>query len=213
MKGCINIYIYYICKHDASIQGYSTDSQYGWQVKVYKDPLQLDNLTSRKGLTNATHALGEGPFAIPRILPTQKNANQIPPARALVFRYQVIQAVTFSSPSWRSLTTPKKGHVNSPSQKGHKDLPGTVCFLGVHCHNHLPQQTLWCFLKSTPTQICLAYMLVSPKLSFLSSSCLCPYRAEKERPPWRLDRRRSTRFDPTPFLTRGFFEPIKASTS
>ena len=43
------------------LQGYSTDSQYRWQVKVYKDPLQLDNLTCRKGLTG-THPLGEGPF-------------------------------------------------------------------------------------------------------------------------------------------------------
>ena len=46
------------------LQGYSTDSQYGWQMKVYKDPLQLDNLTSRKGLTNSTHALGEGSFEV-----------------------------------------------------------------------------------------------------------------------------------------------------
>ena len=33
---------------------------------------------------------------------------------------QVIQAVSFSSPNWRSRFTIEKGHVNSPSQKGHQ---------------------------------------------------------------------------------------------
>ena len=46
-----------------------------------------------------------------------------------IFTYQVIQPPWPFHPlvffSWRSPTTIEKGHVNSPSQKGHKDLPGT----------------------------------------------------------------------------------------
>ena len=39
-------------------------------------------------------------------------------------QYQVIQAVTFSSPSWRSPTTFERATF-SPSQKGHFESPGT----------------------------------------------------------------------------------------
>ena len=42
---------------------------------------------------------------------------------------QLIQALTFLSPSWRSPTTFER--VQEPSQKGHKDLPGTCSFLFI----------------------------------------------------------------------------------
>ena len=42
--------------------------------------------------------------------------------------YQVIQFVTFFSPSWRSRFHLWRGHVKSPSQKGHKEMPGTYKF-------------------------------------------------------------------------------------